>query len=98
MKPLLSSAAAGLVLALGVLGATAQSIPVRPFALIVPWPAGGVHAHPSAGIRPGEPRQALPWLDRVYWYKSSDDYAKWGAETLKAERAAIEPVGLLLKQ
>jgi len=41
MKRLLSRAAAGLVLALGAPGATAQSIPARPFALIVPWPAGG---------------------------------------------------------
>ena len=40
----------------------------------------------------------LAQLDQVYWYKSSDDYAKWGAETLKAERATIERVGLLLKQ
>jgi len=98
MKRLLSRAAAGLVLALGAPGATAQSIPARPFALIVPWPAGGGHGHPSRCDRPGEPGQALPWLDQVYWYKSSDDYAKWGAETLKAERATIEPVGLLLKQ
>lgn len=40
----------------------------------------------------------LNQLDQVYWYRSSDDYAKWGAETLKAERATIERVGLLLKQ
>ncbi len=40
----------------------------------------------------------LTQLDQVYWYKSSDDYAKWGAETLKAERATIERIGLLLKQ
>ncbi len=40
----------------------------------------------------------LTQLDQVYWYKSSDDYARWGAETLKAERATIERVGLLLKQ
>lgn len=42
--------------------------------------------------------KTLAQLDQVYWYKSSDDYAKWGAETLKAERATIERVGLLLKQ
>ena len=40
----------------------------------------------------------LAQLDQVYWYKSSEDYARWAAETLKAERATIERVGLLLKQ
>ena len=39
----------------------------------------------------------LAQFDQVYWYKSSEDYAKWAAETLKAERATIERVGLLLK-
>ena len=41
--------------------------------------------------------KVLAQLDQVYWYKSSDDYAKWAAETFKAERATIEKVGLLLK-
>ena len=36
-------------------------------------------------------------LDQVYWYKSSADYARWAAETLAAERATIERVGLLGK-
>ena len=35
-------------------------------------------------------------LDQVYWHKSSADYARW-AETLAAERATIERVGLLGK-
>jgi tripartite-type tricarboxylate transporter receptor subunit TctC len=39
----------------------------------------------------------LQQLDQVYWYKSGEDYAKWAAETLKAERATIERVGLLVK-
>jgi tripartite-type tricarboxylate transporter receptor subunit TctC len=38
--------------------------------------------------------KVLQALDQVYWYKSSDEYAKWAAETLKAERATIERVGL----
>ncbi|MBC7804390.1 MAG: tripartite tricarboxylate transporter substrate binding protein [Candidatus Parcubacteria bacterium] len=42
--------------------------------------------------------KTLAQLDQVYWYKSSEDYAKWAADTLKAERATIERVGLLLKQ
>ena len=41
--------------------------------------------------------KTLQQLDQAYWYKSTDDYAKWAAETLKAERATIERVGLLLK-
>jgi tripartite-type tricarboxylate transporter receptor subunit TctC len=39
----------------------------------------------------------LQQLDQVYWYKSSEEYAKWAAETFKAERATIERVGLLAK-
>ena len=41
--------------------------------------------------------KTLQQLDQAYWYKSTDDYVKWAAETLKAERATIERVGLLLK-
>jgi len=41
--------------------------------------------------------KVLAQLDQVYWYKSSEDYAKWAAETYKAERGTIERVGLLLK-
>ena len=41
--------------------------------------------------------KVLAQLDQVYWYKSSEDYAKWAAETFKAERATIERVGLLQK-
>ncbi|MCD6041667.1 MAG: hypothetical protein K0R40_1270 [Burkholderiales bacterium] len=39
----------------------------------------------------------LAQLDQPAWYKSSEDYAKWAAETLQAERATIERVGLLAK-
>jgi len=41
--------------------------------------------------------QTLQKLDQAQWYKSSEDYARWAAETLKAERATIERVGLLAK-
>ena len=44
-----------------------------------------------------EHMKVLAQLDQVYWYKSSEDYAKWAAETYKSERATIEKVGLLLK-
>jgi len=39
----------------------------------------------------------LATLDQPAWYQSGEDYAKWAAETFKAERATIERVGLLLK-
>jgi len=39
----------------------------------------------------------LAQLDQPAWYQSSEDYAKWAAETFKAERATIERVGLLGK-
>ena len=44
-----------------------------------------------------EHMKVLAQLDQVYWYKSSEEYAKWAAETLIAERATIERVGLLAK-
>ena len=44
-----------------------------------------------------EHMKVLAQFDQVYWYKSSEDYAKWAAETFKAERGTIERVGLLAK-
>ena len=44
-----------------------------------------------------ENMKTLQQLDQLHWYKSSEDYAKWAAETLQAERATIERVGLLAK-
>ena len=44
-----------------------------------------------------EQLKVLQQLDQVYWYKSSEEYAQWAAETYKAERATIERVGLLIK-
>ena len=41
--------------------------------------------------------KVLQQLDQVYWYKSSEEYRQWAADTLKAERATIERVGLLAK-
>jgi tripartite-type tricarboxylate transporter receptor subunit TctC len=41
--------------------------------------------------------KTLQQLDQVYWYKSSSEYARWAAETYRAERATIERVGLLAK-
>ena len=44
-----------------------------------------------------EHTKTLQQLDQLYWYKSSEEYAQWAAETFKAERATIERVGLLAK-
>jgi tripartite-type tricarboxylate transporter receptor subunit TctC len=44
-----------------------------------------------------EHMKVLAQLDQVYWYKSSEEYRQWAADTLKAERATIERVGLLAK-
>jgi tripartite-type tricarboxylate transporter receptor subunit TctC len=41
--------------------------------------------------------KVLAQIDQVYWYKSSEDYARWAADTFKAERATIERAGLLAK-
>jgi tripartite-type tricarboxylate transporter receptor subunit TctC len=44
-----------------------------------------------------ENHKVLQQLDQVYWYKSSEDYAKWAAQTNVSERALIERLGLLAK-
>lgn len=44
-----------------------------------------------------EHQKVLAQLDQVYWYKSTEDYAKWAAETFVAERGTIERLGLLAK-
>jgi len=41
--------------------------------------------------------KVLQTLDQVYWYKSSEDYARWAAEDYVAERALIERLGLMAK-
>lgn len=41
--------------------------------------------------------KTLAQLDQPPWYLSSEDYAKWAAETFKAERVTIERLGLLVK-
>jgi len=41
--------------------------------------------------------KVLAQLDQPAWYMPSEDYARWAVDMLKAERATIERVGLLLK-
>jgi tripartite-type tricarboxylate transporter receptor subunit TctC len=44
-----------------------------------------------------EHMKTLQQLDQVYWYRSSEDYARWGAETYRTEKATIERLGLQAK-
>jgi len=44
-----------------------------------------------------ENMKMLQTLDQVYWYRSSDDYAKWAADQYVSERALIERLGLMAK-
>jgi len=42
-------------------------------------------------------QKVLQQLDQVYWYRSSEDYAKWARDTYATERGTIERAGLLMK-
>ena len=44
-----------------------------------------------------EHKKVLEQLDQVYWYKSTDEYARWAAETYQSERVLVERLGLLAK-
>ena len=44
-----------------------------------------------------EHKKVLEQLDQVYWYKSTEEYARWAAETYVSERALVERLGLLAK-
>jgi len=44
-----------------------------------------------------ENHKILHQLDMVHWYKSSEDYARWGVEMLKSERATVERAGMLMQ-
>jgi tripartite-type tricarboxylate transporter receptor subunit TctC len=73
-----------------------------PYGLVGPKGMGGpvlrrLHDAFKLAIDDPEHLKTLQQLDQLYWYKSSEDYAKWAAEMLKAERATIERVGLLAK-
>jgi tripartite-type tricarboxylate transporter receptor subunit TctC len=55
--------------------------------------------HDAFKLASDDPENAktLQQLDQLHWYKSSEDYKRWAAETLAAERVTIERVGLLVK-
>ena len=56
-----------------------------------------IHDAFKKAIDDPENAKILQQLDQVYWYKNSEDYAKWAAETNVSERALIERLGLLAK-
>jgi tripartite-type tricarboxylate transporter receptor subunit TctC len=56
-----------------------------------------VHDAFKKAIDDPENQKVLQQLDQVYWYRSTEDYAKWAAETNVTERALIERLGLLAK-
>ena len=55
--------------------------------------------HDAFKLASDDPENAktLQQLDQLHWYKSSEDYRRWAAETLASERVTIERVGLLVK-
>jgi tripartite-type tricarboxylate transporter receptor subunit TctC len=44
-----------------------------------------------------EHKKVLEQLDQVYWYKSTEEYARWAAETFVSERNLVSRLGLLAK-
>ena len=56
-----------------------------------------IHDAFKKAIDDPEHQKVLQTLDQVYWYKNSEDYAKWAAETYVSERKTIERLGLLAK-
>ena len=56
-----------------------------------------LHDAVKAAMEEPEHMKTLQQLDQLYWYQSSEDDARWAAQTFVAERATIERVGLLLK-
>ena len=56
-----------------------------------------IHDAFKKAIDDPEHQRVLQQLDQVYWYKSSEDYARWAAETFVSERALIERLGLMAK-
>jgi tripartite-type tricarboxylate transporter receptor subunit TctC len=56
-----------------------------------------IHDAFKKAIDDPENTKVLQQLDQVYWYRNSEDYAKWAAETNVSERALIERLGLLAK-
>ena len=56
-----------------------------------------IHDAFKKAIDDPENRKVLEQLDQVYWYRSTEDYARWAAETNVSERALIERLGLTAK-
>jgi tripartite-type tricarboxylate transporter receptor subunit TctC len=56
-----------------------------------------IHDAFKKAIDDPEHHRVLQQLDQVYWYRNTEDYNKWAAETNVTERALIERLGLTVK-
>ncbi|HYG54613.1 MAG TPA: tripartite tricarboxylate transporter substrate binding protein [Burkholderiales bacterium] len=79
-----------------------DTVSVSPFGLVgpkgmPPQVVKTLHDAFKKSLDDPEHLKLLAQLDQPAWYQSSEDYARWAAETFKAERATIERVGLLAK-
>ncbi|HEX7219347.1 MAG TPA: tripartite tricarboxylate transporter substrate binding protein [Burkholderiales bacterium] len=79
-----------------------DTVSASPFGLVgpkgmAPQVVKTLHDAFKRSLEDPEYHKLLATLDQPAWYQSSEDYARWAAETFKAERATIERVGLLLK-
>jgi tripartite-type tricarboxylate transporter receptor subunit TctC len=64
---------------------------------MAPQVVKALHDAVKSAMEDPEHMKTLSQLDQLYWYQSSEDYARWASQTFVAERATIERVGLLLK-
>src|SRR3954465_13968737 len=64
---------------------------------MAPQVVKALHDAVKSAMEDPEHMKTLSQLDQLYWYQSSEDYARWAAQAFTAERATIERVGLLLK-
>jgi tripartite-type tricarboxylate transporter receptor subunit TctC len=56
-----------------------------------------IHDAFKKAIDDPENHKTLQQLDQVYWYRNTEDYNKWAAETNQTEKALIERLGLTAK-
>jgi tripartite-type tricarboxylate transporter receptor subunit TctC len=56
-----------------------------------------IHDAFKKAIDDPENQKTLQQLDQVYWYRNTEDYNKWAAETNQTEKALIERLGLTAK-
>lgn len=60
-----------------------------------PKTVASLHDALRSALDDPEHLKTLRQLDQVYWYRSSEEYRKWAAETYQSERRLIEKLGLM---